>query len=79
VYLPNKIGIVGVNVTEGILGGDVEILIGMDIISMGDFSVTHVGGKSCFSFRIPSIKSIDYCVSESSGGSNRTPPKNKRK
>jgi hypothetical protein len=60
VYLPNEIGIIGVNVTEGILGGDVEMLIGMDIISMGDFSVTNVGGKSCFSFRIPSIKEIVY-------------------
>lgn len=79
VYLPNKICVIGVIVTEGILGGDVEMLIGMDIISQGDFSVTNVEGKSCFSFRIPSIKSIDYCIAPSSGGTNKIPAKKKRK
>lgn len=61
VYLPNKICVVGVQVTEAKLSGNTEMLIGMDIISLGDFSVTNYQGKTCFTFRIPSIKTIDYC------------------
>lgn len=60
IYLPNGINIPGVRVIEATLTGDFEMLIGMDIISHGDFSFTNVGGESCFSFRIPSIKKIDY-------------------
>lgn len=60
VYLPNSVNITGVKVNEGILPGDTEILIGMDIIALGDFAFTNVNGKSTFSFRIPSIKEIDY-------------------
>lgn len=37
-----------------------EMLIGMDIISHGDFAFTNQDGKSCFSFRIPSKTKIDY-------------------
>lgn len=60
IYLPNGITIPGVRVIEATLTGNFEMLIGMDIISHGDFSFTNVDGKSCFSFRIPSIKKIDY-------------------
>lgn len=38
----------------------VDVLIGMDILSQGDFAVTHFEGKTCFSFRMPSIRRIDY-------------------
>ena len=61
VYLPNKICVVGVQVIEAKLSGNTEMLIGMDIISLGDFSVTNFQGKTCFTFRMPSIKTIDYC------------------
>lgn len=37
-----------------------DVLIGMDIISLGDFAVTNVGGKGCVSFRMPSLKKIDF-------------------
>lgn len=37
-----------------------DVLIGMDVISQGDFAVTNVGGKTTFSFRIPSLETIDY-------------------
>ena len=60
IYLPNGVGVEGVRVIEAVLSGDTEVLIGMDIISHGDFSLTHVNRESCFSFRIPSIKQIDY-------------------
>ncbi|MDO6761749.1 retropepsin-like aspartic protease [Tamlana sp. 2_MG-2023] len=60
IYLPNGIRVQGVRVIEAVLSGNTEILIGMDIISLGDFAFTNVNGEACFSFRIPSIKQIDY-------------------
>lgn len=59
IFLPNQVAFSFVKVTEGVLNG-FDILIGMDIITMGDFSLTNVGGKSTFSFRIPSIKEVDF-------------------
>jgi hypothetical protein len=66
VYLPNGINIIGVKVIEAVLSGNTEMLIGMDIISLGDFSFTNFNGEACFSFRIPSMKQIDY-VDEANG------------
>lgn len=59
ILLPNGVSFAMVPVTGNDLG-DVDMLIGMDIISKGDFSVTNVDGKTTFSFRIPSIERIDY-------------------
>jgi hypothetical protein len=39
---------------------DADVLIGMDIIGEGDFAVTHQDGKTTFSFRVPSLKTIDF-------------------
>ncbi len=36
------------------------MLIGMDIISRGDFAVTNKDGKTTFSFRLPSVAKIDF-------------------
>jgi predicted aspartyl protease len=33
--------------------GDEELLIGMDIITMGDFAICNVDGKTSFSFAVP--------------------------
>ena len=38
----------------------IDLLIGMDIISMGDFAVSNHAGKLVFTFRVPSIKTTDY-------------------
>ncbi|MEK7258065.1 MAG: hypothetical protein AAB316_25125 [Bacteroidota bacterium] len=40
--------------------GDCDIIIGMDIISQGDLAITHLGGKTFLSFRIPSLQTIDF-------------------
>ncbi len=48
-----------VNVTLGDLSGGADCLIGMDIITLGDFSITNVNGTT-FSFRIPSLQEVDY-------------------
>lgn len=60
VFLPNKVVIPQLRVTEGILAGGKEMLIGMDIIGRGDFAVTHMGGKTVMTFRMPSIERIDF-------------------
>ncbi len=38
----------------------IDLLIGMDIISQGDFSISTYEGVTCFSFRIPSKGLIDF-------------------
>lgn len=38
----------------------VDVLIGMDIISMGDFCVSNKGGKTVFSFQTPSSHAFDF-------------------
>lgn len=38
----------------------IDLLIGMDIISLGDFVISNYKGKTCFSFRIPSQDHIDF-------------------
>jgi len=40
--------------------GNFDCIIGMDIIARGDFSFTNVGGISVFSFRLPSLETVDY-------------------
>jgi predicted aspartyl protease len=64
-FLPNQVAFKFVRVTEGVLNG-FDLLIGMDIITTGDFSITNIGGKTTFSFRVPSIKEIDFVVENKS-------------
>lgn len=58
--LPNHVIVKDVLVSCCDLGEDIDILIGMDIIQQGDFSITNVNNKTTFSFRTPSTKEIDY-------------------
>jgi len=39
---------------------DVDLLIGMDVISQGDFSISNYQGNTVMSFRVPSQACIDY-------------------
>ena len=57
--LPNHVGLSGIRVSLGSLGGS-DVLIGMDVISLGDFAVTNWNGKTCWSFRFPSVAEIDF-------------------
>lgn len=62
-FLPNRLVVPEVRVYEGkIKGGDV--LIGMDVIGVGDFAVTNYQGNTVMSFRIPSKQSIDFVADE---------------
>jgi len=61
IYLPNMVCVQGVQVSVfGSQSMNFDMLIGMDLISMGDFAFTNLGGKSVFSFRTPSMAQIDY-------------------
>ena len=60
IILPNNVGVHQVQVTEGDLGGNADVLIGMNIITIGDFAITNKDGKTMFSFRSPSIEHIDF-------------------
>ena len=63
ISLPNKVMVGQVRVTEVQLIPDdnvsddkqPQILIGMDIIGLGDFAVTNANVKTTFSFRTPSV------------------------
>ncbi|MCU0782769.1 MAG: retroviral-like aspartic protease family protein [Verrucomicrobia bacterium] len=60
IILPNGVRCSNVRVTKGDMAQDTHLLIGMDIIGVGDFAVTHKDGKTCFSFRCPSTERIDF-------------------
>ena len=60
IMLPNTVGVKLLRVTEAELTGDFEVLIGMDIITIGDFAITNQNGNTTFSFRIPSTETIDF-------------------
>lgn len=61
--LPNGILIPEIEVFDcaGHIGCD--ILIGMDVISMGDFAICNMGGNTTFSFRVPSVVVVDFTSS----------------
>lgn len=59
VLLPNNVTVAGIEVAKmNFVGGDV--LVGMDIINIGDFAISNFRGKTTFSFRTPSIETIDF-------------------
>lgn len=57
--LPMRFMFPNLMVTEGKLAG-VDALIGMDIICLGDFSITNLKGNTVMNFRIPSMVEHDY-------------------
>ncbi|MBD5100950.1 MAG: hypothetical protein HDT29_06870 [Clostridiales bacterium] len=57
--LPNRVTVKNLLVMEG-QPACCDILIGMDVISQGDFAVTNHNGKTTFSFRMPSMSEIDF-------------------
>ena len=60
IWLPNHVPVLNIKVTEAdSITGGVDALIGMDIITQGDFSVTHGQGSTVFSFRMPSEAATD--------------------
>ena len=61
IKLPNYLSVVDVPVCETDIGNqDIDVLIGMDIILLGDFSVSIFNDRTVFSFRHPSKATTDY-------------------
>ncbi len=58
--LPSNVTVENVTVMEGKLPEGVDLLIGMDIVTLGDFSITNKDGMTVMSFRIPSMVCHDY-------------------
>lgn len=75
VILPNKILVRDVQVTEGRLSG-FGMLVGMDIINLGDFALTHKNNNTVFSFQIPSTHEYDF-VKQIEQGVGQKKPKRK--
>ena len=60
-YLPNSVGVPGIQVSEcADTDGSFGVIIGMDVIALGDFAITNVDGYTWMSFRVPPIEAIDY-------------------
>ncbi|MCL2628998.1 MAG: retroviral-like aspartic protease family protein [Oscillospiraceae bacterium] len=61
VVLPNNVTAKNIVVCDSDIDGlKVGALIGMDIMSHGDFAVSNFNGKTAFTFRTPSQKKTDY-------------------
>ena len=60
ISLPNGVMFQMTLVSKIALQGDIDVLIGMDILGAGDFAVTHQNGCTTFSFCVPSQREIDY-------------------
>jgi len=55
--LPNGVGVQYLRVSEGKLKG-FDVLIGMDIIAQGEFSLRHENNKHVFEFKLPTPTTI---------------------
>jgi predicted aspartyl protease len=60
IMLPNKQGFAWIKATEAELAPPIDVLIGMDIISQGDFAVSNFKGKTILTYRSPSISPINF-------------------
>ena len=77
IFLPNRVSFPQLRVTEGTIS-EADVLIGMDIMTRGDFAVTNSDGRTTFSYRWPSAGRIDF-VEESRKAKEPLPPRALRK
>ena len=54
--LPNRVLFQNVNVSEGLLQGHYDVIIGMDVIQAGDFAISNTNGVTTFSYCCPPHK-----------------------
>lgn len=64
--LPCNVSVGGILAAEGSFGENKDVLIGMDLISLGDFAISNFGNKTTFSFRIPSFSQFELKSAPSS-------------
>ncbi|MFH1092115.1 MAG: SEC-C metal-binding domain-containing protein [Pseudomonadota bacterium] len=58
--LPNGFMVVGVPAAQLPLAHNLDVLIGMDVITTGDFALSNYQGKTVMTFRSPSVEVIDF-------------------
>lgn len=63
ILLPNSVEIKTLLVTEAKMT-DIDVLIGMDVISLCDFALSTSGNSTKFSFQVPSSVDIDFMKRE---------------
>jgi hypothetical protein len=68
--LPMSVGVRGLRVTLARLYG-ADVLIGMDVITRGDFAITNQGGKTKMTFRVPSLADFDFVKTVNDQGKSR--------
>lgn len=71
VFLPNKVCMVNLKIVEVPIIKNADLLIGMDIIGSGDFSVFTENGQTVMSYRYPSIGGMDFVKEAGAIGSQR--------
>jgi hypothetical protein len=76
-YLPMGVCVPGLNVTLGELFA-ADALIGMDVISQGDFAITNLGGKTKMTFRVPSLVETDFVKEAADAEKASRPPQASR-
>jgi uncharacterized protein YchJ len=60
-WLPNKIVLPKCLVMKVELYAlDADVLLGMDVLSRGDFTITNYQGTTVMTFRMPSMERVDY-------------------
>lgn len=75
IVLPMGVRVVDVQVTESdINSGDIEALIGMDIIQAGDFAISNGPGKTIFSYCIPPHRNPVDLVAKSNAVNPKVKP-----
>ena len=61
ITLPNNVTINDIVVSDSEIGEQgIGVLVGMNIINLGDFCVSNYNGKTFFSYRFPSIEHGDF-------------------
>jgi len=61
ILLPSDVSINNVRVSEFLDNGAFGIILGMDIITLGDFAISNKEGKTTLSFRVPpSDNPVDF-------------------
>lgn len=58
-YLPNNISFLDLNV-NALVNLPVDMLLGMDILTQGDMSITNFNGETVFNFQIPATHAYNY-------------------
>lgn len=60
--LPNRVAVPGVLVSDQPDNPDFQVILGMDVITFGDFAITNTGDRTWVTFRVPSSSRTDYVV-----------------